>query len=41
MLLLRIGVQIEPNDSFWIQVEETIYHGALCAKMDWTTLLNK
>ncbi len=27
MSLLRIGVQIEPNDSFWIQVEEAIYHG--------------
>jgi signal transduction histidine kinase/AraC-like DNA-binding protein/DNA-binding LacI/PurR family transcriptional regulator len=25
MTLLRIGVQIEPNDSFWIQVEESIY----------------
>ncbi len=26
MSFLRIGVQIEPNDSFWIQVEEAIYH---------------
>src|SRR5258708_20016069 len=26
MPLLRIGIQIEPNDSFWIQVEEAIYH---------------
>src|SRR5215813_3415629 len=28
MTSLRIGVQIEPNDSFWIQVEEALYHSA-------------
>jgi signal transduction histidine kinase/AraC-like DNA-binding protein len=27
MSFARIGVQIEPNDSFWIQVEEAICHG--------------
>lgn len=25
---LRIGVQIESNDSFWVQVQEAIYHAA-------------
>ena len=28
MASLRIGIQIEPNDSFWIQVEEALYHSA-------------
>jgi signal transduction histidine kinase/AraC-like DNA-binding protein/DNA-binding LacI/PurR family transcriptional regulator len=28
MTPLRIGIQIEPNDSFWIQVEEALYHSA-------------
>lgn len=28
MPMLRIGIQIEPNDSFWIQVEEAIYRTA-------------
>src|SRR5215813_11065201 len=28
MTSLRVGVQIEPNDSFWIQVEEALYHSA-------------
>src|SRR5688572_132599 len=25
---LRIGVQIEPNDSLWIQIDEALYHCA-------------
>lgn len=28
MPLPRIGVQIEPNDSFWVQVQEVIYYTA-------------
>src|ERR1041385_4705568 len=30
MASFRIGVQIEPNDSFWIQVEEALYTSAEC-----------
>src|SRR5689334_5093815 len=25
---LRIGIQIEPNDSFWIQIDEALHHCA-------------
>jgi hypothetical protein len=28
MSLLRIGVQIELNDLFWVQVEQAVYHTA-------------
>lgn len=28
MSRLRIGLQIEPNDSFWVQVQEAVYHAS-------------
>ncbi len=28
MSQLRIGIQIEPNDSFWVQVQEVIFQKA-------------